>query len=539
MTTRLPPRVGRYEIRGELGRGKMGVVYDAHDTTLGRDLALKTIRLAASASEEERTGYEQRFMTEARVAARLSHPGIVVVHDMGRDSQTGLLYLAFERLHGQTLDEMLAGIKAIPWREAFRLAKRLADALHHAHAKGVVHRDIKPANIMVLPSGDPKIMDFGIAKAPASQLTRAGEIFGTPAFMSPEQARGRVLDRRSDLFSLGAVLYQMLTGTKAFGRPTAVATLTAVIDSEPAPPSQAVSDLPADTDYVTARALAKDPDDRYPDGRKLADDLEDILEGRAPRHRAGWTPRTGPSEKAPVPQLPESTDPPTLVLDLLEVDTRPSPRASAPPSPASVPGGSRRRRPTVVPLLALMAAVGVAFAAGAWWLLRGGIASGPTRETEPEQTTSPTAGGADRPALPRATESPTPSASVPAVKRPAPKVRAASPARTPAPKPARLALDFEHSLETGLVRVWVDGTLALQRELTSQLTRKVLIMKKRKGTLDETLELSPGQRSVRVWLRWDGNERAGAISSTFEAGASRSLVIRLSGRDKALSLELR
>lgn len=541
MTARLPPRVGRYQIKGELGRGRMGVVYDAHDTTLGRDVALKTIRLAESAEDEERTGYEQRFMTEARVAARLSHPGILVVHDVGRDPQTGLLYLAFERLHGRTLEEMLAGGKAVPWREAFRLAALLADALHHAHALGVIHRDIKPANIMVLSSGDPKIMDFGIAKAPASQLTRAGEIFGTPSFMSPEQARGRALDHRSDLFSLGAVLYQMLTGTKAFQGASTVATLTAVIDKDPPPPSRKRDDLPAEADYVTARALAKDRDDRYPDGQTLAEDLEDVLEGRAPRHRPGWIPKGSPPTTAPTPPLPEPTDPPTLVLELLDEPSNTKPNEVVPAVEARSGRASRRRRPAVLPLLAFMATVGLAFAAAAWWLLRGRVGSEPTPVTKTAPTASPGAISTVRPDLPPAApRSPIPTTrapSAPLAKRPSARAAAPPAAREPAARPSRLTVDFEHSLEAATLQVWVDGALVLQKELTGEVTRNLLVVRKRKGKLGETLQLRPGQREVRVRVSWDGDERIGTVSGTFEAGASRTLVIRLSGRRKTLSLE--
>src|SRR5918994_4793633 len=151
----------------------MGVVYEAHDPALGRTIALKTIRLVLAASEREREDYERRFLAEARIAAGLSHPGIVVVHDVGRDAEHGILYIALEYLHGRTLAEMSAE-GPLEWHEALRLVGRVAEALHYAHTKGVVHRDIKPANIMVLTSGEPKIMDFGIAKLEAAQLTSTG-----------------------------------------------------------------------------------------------------------------------------------------------------------------------------------------------------------------------------------------------------------------------------------------------------------------------------------------------------------------------------
>ena len=175
-----PQALARYQIQGEIGRGMMGVVYRALDPALGRIVALKTVQSVFPLPAEQQKAFEERFLSEARVAAGLSHPAIVVVHDVGRDPESGALFIAFEYLQGQTLSELTSS-GALEWREAFRIAGRLAEALHHAHARGVIHRDIKPGNVMVLPTGDPKIMDFGIAKLASSQLTAAGEFFGTPS----------------------------------------------------------------------------------------------------------------------------------------------------------------------------------------------------------------------------------------------------------------------------------------------------------------------------------------------------------------------
>jgi serine/threonine-protein kinase len=438
----------------------------------------------------------------------------------------------------------------------------------------VIHRDIKPANIMVLSSGDPKIMDFGIAKAPASQLTRAGEIFGTPSFMSPEQARGRPLDQRSDLFSLGAVLYQMLTGTKAFQGASALATLTAVIDRNPPPPSSVVRGLPAEADYLVARALAKDRADRYPDGRTLAEDLEDVLEGREPRHRPGWSVKSPPRLAAPAPRLAEATPMPTLALDLVEVAPAAKSEDVVPAAETRVARRSRRRPTTLVPLLALLAAVGLAFTAGAWWLLRDD-APPATPVREAAVSASPSAIVDGRPAPPSAPPSvtlsapaapipgtqpagappatrpspragasrkePRPTPSVPATPTPAPMAATPVPAvAKPAPAPSRLAVDFEHGLKAVALQVWVDGDLVLQRELTGEVTQKLVVVLKRKGAFSETVEVRPGHHAVRVRLSWDDDEeRIGTISGPFEAGAARSLAIRLNGRRKTLSLAWR
>jgi serine/threonine-protein kinase len=275
-------RIARYVVEEELGRGMMGVVWRATDPELGRSVALKTVQLAFAVSPEEADSFERRFLAEARAAARLSHPAIVVVHDVGRDPDTNMLYIAFEHLRGRTLAQLVASSGPLEWREALRIVARVADALHHAHAQGVVHRDIKPANVMLLDSGELKVMDFGIAKVPAERLTSTGQFFGTPSYMSPEQASAEVIDGRSDLFSLAAVLYLLLTGRTAFEGDSVPATLSRILFRDPAPPTTLVPGLPPALDAVLGRALAKKPGDRYPDARAFALDLEDIRAGRVP-----------------------------------------------------------------------------------------------------------------------------------------------------------------------------------------------------------------------------------------------------------------
>src|SRR6185503_11798752 len=277
-----------------------------------------------------------RFQTEARVAAGLSHPGIVVVHDVGRDPASDVLFIALEYLEGETLDGRIR--RGLPeWQESLRLVARLAEALDHAHERGIVHRDVKPANVMILASGEPKLMDFGIAKVPAAQLTAAGEFFGTPAFMSPEQALGESLDGRSDLFSLGSILYMLLTGTRSFEGSSVPVILSRVAQHHPQPPTRVRPGLPADVDYLVARCLAKDPGQRYARGRLLAEDAEDVLAGRPPRHRGAWTSNVsmdGTLTSSEMEPLAGLLAPPAAALP-----PAPPPPASPPPAaaPSSVP----------------------------------------------------------------------------------------------------------------------------------------------------------------------------------------------------------
>lgn len=297
----VPSTLGRYRLEGELGRGMMGVVYRAHDPLLGRTVALKVVSLAFAAREEDALLFERRFLSEARAAASVSHPGIVTIHDAGTDPATGTLFIALEYLDGRTLSALAREGTRLPWREALRLTRQLARALHHAHTQGIVHRDVKPANIMIVGSGEPKIMDFGVAKVPTSQLTTAGELLGTPGYMSPEQVAAERVDGRSDLFSLGSVLYLLLTGRPAFEGASVPATLSQVCLAQPPPPSTRVPGLPHDVDRVVARALAKAAADRYPDGSSLAEDIEDVEAGRSPRHLRDGPGRTpaGPATRVP------------------------------------------------------------------------------------------------------------------------------------------------------------------------------------------------------------------------------------------------
>jgi serine/threonine-protein kinase len=265
--------IGRYRILGELGRGAMGVVYKAEDPVLDRPLAIKTIVIPAD--EAERKEYEARFTQEARAAGRLAHPGIVTIYDVGREDE--MVYMTMELLEGTDL-----GTKAekhrFSVREAVGIALQVAEALGFAHDRGVVHRDVKPPNIMLVAGGRVKIMDFGIARMRSSDLkTQTGLMLGTPRYMSPEQVAGRPVDHRSDIFSLGTVLYEMLTGTKLFAGADATEIVYNVSQLRPVAPSRINRQVPAMLDLVVAKALEKDIDERYQDAHQFAADLRACL----------------------------------------------------------------------------------------------------------------------------------------------------------------------------------------------------------------------------------------------------------------------
>ncbi len=336
----LPKTIGRYEIVREIGRGAMGVVYEGRDLSLMRPVALKTLLLEPLA-EELREPFEKRFYQEARAAAGLQHPCIVVVYEIGIDAAADAFFISLEFLRGRTLEDVIAE-GPMPWRDALHIAGRLADALSHAHENGIVHRDIKPGNVMILKKGEPKIMDFGVAKLDSSKLTSQGDVLGSPGYMAPEQALEARVDPRSDIFSLGTVLYEALTGKRAFGKGTFSEILMRLAYEQPAAPSRVNGDIPPSVDDIVAHAMAKNPDQRYGNADQLVEDIEDALAERPLRHTARGAERASPGPASvPAPAMaPLRT--PTASVPAVRVASAATPAAttSEPESrPASLPRG--------------------------------------------------------------------------------------------------------------------------------------------------------------------------------------------------------
>ncbi|HKF02730.1 MAG TPA: serine/threonine-protein kinase [Candidatus Sulfotelmatobacter sp.] len=263
---------GRYEIVGELGRGAMGVVYKARDPQIDRMVAVKTVSMWGQEPEEEQE-FRLRFTNEAQAAGRLHHPGIVAVFDVGEHPETKDPYIVLECVDGESLNRILHREKKLELGRALKLAEEIADALDYAHAQGVIHRDIKPANILVTQEGHAKIADFGIAKLNLAHFTLPGKVLGTPAYMAPEQLSGEGCDGRSDVFSLGVILYAMVTGHSPFQGNSATTVCFKVANREPIAASALDMNLPPQLDAVISRAMAKDPNERYQRGSDLAEDL--------------------------------------------------------------------------------------------------------------------------------------------------------------------------------------------------------------------------------------------------------------------------
>src|ERR1700731_4427157 len=287
MDDRKNERFGRYEILTELGRGAMGIVYKARDPKINRVVALKTFSLAGQPPEEE-LEYRERFFREAEAAGRLSHPGIVTVFDVGEEPETHCPYIVMEFVAGQSLDKLLLSRddRKLPADAALQIALELAEALDCAHGQGVVHRDLKPANILLTEDGHAKIADFGVAKVNLANVTLTGRTMGTPAFMSPEQLNEEVVDGRSDIFSLGVILYTLLTGYRPFQGNSALTVAYKVVNREPIPATILDTQLAPGLDYIISRAIAKDPSQRYQGGLEMVLDIQDLREGREPWSKA-------------------------------------------------------------------------------------------------------------------------------------------------------------------------------------------------------------------------------------------------------------
>ena len=477
MTTEPPAQIGRYRIERELGRGTMGVVYEARDTMLGRVVALKTFGAMSVMAPHEREAFEQRFMTEARIAATLDDPHVVQVYDVGRDFNSGLLYMALEFVRGETLAQALARGR-MPWQDATLIILKVAKALHLAHGQHIVHRDIKPANIMLNPAGEPKIMDFGIAKGASAQITVAGQIFGTPAYMSPEQASGEEVDGRSDIFSLGAVLYELVTNIRPFEGPTMGATLTRIVSDEPRPPS-ALLKVPRDLDAIIARALRKQRDSRYDSVAHLANDLECLLAGKPLLHAT----QMGPLE--------------TVALNVARKPASPPPVSSRPPNEGRVADQSEIlyvvEEPTKRTSIRLIAAVAIGAVVGI-----GAILLAQSRSSVDSS-------------VPAAALSPsiTPTTVSPQLSGP-PAITPDTPPQTPPPQPtatllsinpgdrARIGFEIRYPFASASLRVKVGPRVTIASRLNAMPIRNAGVTTGYDGRFSGELILDPGEHVVTV-----------------------------------------
>jgi serine/threonine protein kinase len=317
-----PWLLGRYEVVAELGKGAMGVVYRANDPMLNRMVAIKTIN-TEDAGHEGMAEDEARFYTEAKAAGGLNHPNIIIVYDIGKSGH--LVYMAMEYIEGKELREMLADGKPIAVTQAVDIAAQVAEGLAYAHQHQVVHRDIKPANIMITPDGRAKIADFGIARMRSSETrTQTGVILGSPKYIAPEQVVGKRADHRSDIFSLGVILYECITGATPFNGEGLSALMYQITNHDPAPPSSSNPQVPVMLDYIVAKVLAKAPEGRYQSAADFAHDLREC-KAQIDTGQSGVGTGLMTTKPIPVPAVAAAQPAPAKLKENVETTSDPSP----------------------------------------------------------------------------------------------------------------------------------------------------------------------------------------------------------------------
>ena len=547
MDDRRSERFGRYEILAELGRGAMGVVYKARDPKINRVVAVKTISLAGQPPEEERE-YRERFFREAEAAGRLSHPGIVTIFDVGEEPETRAPYIVMEFVGGQSLDKLLSqNDHKLPLETALQLALELAEALDCAHGQGVIHRDLKPANILLTEDGHAKIADFGVAKLNLANHTLTGRALGTPAYMSPEQLNGEAVDGRSDLFSLGVVLYTILTGYKPFQGNSATTVSFKVVNREPIAATVLDAELPQGLDYIIARAMAKDPAERYQRGMEMLLDIQHLQEGREP-----WSKAKLPVSPAGRGAAQTANERGKSSLGQLGI--------------AAKLGSSRRTLPpkhgTTKDLLEKMrkrSLVGVFLLVGLIFGIRVISTRGhqvPPRADEPVTTAKRlTAAEAiaaaeamtadERVTLGEPVAAAPPIQTTPTPSRPRPRAiasvakaatntgksagveSASSPAVSPATPPAMLEIEVDHKFAEAQLSIWVDDQLAYQHALEGTDTKHLVVFHHVQGHELHAMQLSPGKHRLRVQVTSAGAifDQSATVAGEFASGQENVLRI--------------
>ncbi len=514
---------GRYEIVAELGRGAMGVVYKARDPQINRLVAVKTVALSGQEPDEEKE-FRLRFMHEAQAAGRLHHPGIVGIFDVGENPENGDPYIVLEYVAGESLNRILAREKKLPLATALQLVEEVAGALDYAHAQGVIHRDIKPGNILITEDGHAKIADFGIAKLNLAHFTLPGKVLGTPAYMSPEQLSGEGLDGRSDLFSLGVILYTMVAGHSPFQGDSATTVCFKVANREPVAASALDLTLPPELDAVIARAMAKNPEERYQRGAELAEDVRQLqmllqpsstttsLRAVAPmgnvstgtRNRTAGRPVTGANHVAQVAKADKA------VRNVIQ------------------------KAPIRDLILGLTTLVVLVFVAAQTRLQvtsskeASAYGAPPATSSDPNSATS--ASSAATSAVP-ATPAPAKSARG--------KGRSAGHSASQVVVPlSNLDLMVQHQFKDATLFVWVDGKLTLTKPLHGAAQKRLVVFNGLHGAESETLKIPAGKHVIRVRaLSADETiDLSRTVSGEFIGGVDKALQVTIDKHNTEMRL---
>jgi serine/threonine-protein kinase len=518
METRWGKRLGRYEVVAELGRGAMGVVYKARDPKIDRFVAVKTISLSGQGADEERE-YRERFFQEAQAAGRLLHPGIVTVFDVGEEPESREPYIVMEYVRGQALSGLLSGEGGkVPLGTALRLAEEIAEALDYAHAQSVVHCDIKPANILVTTEGHVKITDFGIAQLNRADLTLPGRAVGSPAYMSPEQLNGEPVDGRSDLFSLGVILYSMITGYRPFQGSGVTTVSFKIANHVPVAPTALDPDLPSGVDAVVTRAMAKDPAQRYQRGIELALDVRELLELGASRSKRN----TGLLSTSPQASAVHELSPGGPLSSLLGVGF----------AGVLAPRFGIRTSKSIRPLSVFARRV------SPMWVLSFGIlilGLGLLALHRPAPT-------GQSGALASANFPKSDLGSADDERRSSDPGDVREPAKFPLPAVAASTLDIriDHPFAAARVSLWIDDELAYSHSLRGAARRRFIPFGKAQGREFGRVPLVAGKHRLRVRVQssaetYDQQKR---IVGSFAKGSEKTLLISFSGQHKNMQVVL-
>ena len=565
MDERRSERFGRYEILSELGRGAMGVVYKARDPKINRVVAVKTISLAGQPAEEEQE-YRERFYREAEAAGRLSHPGIVTIFDVGEEPETRAPYIVMEFVGGQSLDKLLSKEdRKLPLETALQLTHELAEALDCAHGQGVVHRDLKPANILLTEEGHAKIADFGIAKLNLANHTLAGRALGTPAYMSPEQLNGETVDGRSDLFSLGVILYTILTGYRPFQGNSALTVSYKVVNRDPIPATVLETDLPPGLDYIIARAMAKDPAQRYQRGMEMALDIQDLREGREL-----WSKAKQPGSTAGgIPAMPAEKDRPPSTGKLGAIPKSRLAKRTFPSPNGGVENFVNNffTKVGTKPVVSAVFLVGLllfSFRVGhALWpkaparkvAHKNVMAPAPFEAEFATTKLAPVPSVASAAAAPESDEKISSSANenvaiapaakpviklepvakkarkavVVATSLPPPQVQIVSTSAPPIlpPVPATLDIEVDHKFAEAKLSIWVDDQLSYTRTMEGTDKKRLVLFHHVQGHEIHAMQIPPGNHRLRVQVTSGENSSEQSVTGDFTSGNEKLLRIYL------------
>ncbi len=541
---------GRYQLQEELGRGAMGIVYKAHDPTIGRTVAVKTMRLTEAGTGMTHDELIARFQIETRAAGLLTHPNIVVVYDAGEDG--GIFYITMEYVQGRSLQALIDLKQMFPLPRVTRLMEQAGAALDFAHQNNVVHRDIKPANLMLTGDDVVKVSDFGTAKILQKGATQTGAILGTPSYMSPEQVKGKPVDGRSDIFSLGVILYELVTSEKPFPGQNVTTVIYKIVNEEPIPPRELDTSIHPGLNYVITKALSKDPDFRYQSGKDLIEDLRNyrmLGEGGSPMDSATVV-------------MP-GRDRPKVVQEAIARSKAQSAAAHPPPDTMAVPEPRPAPKPPTLPPLAgslLRPAEPEKKSSGGLWIgvflalvvVAGGYFLWPalqetffkkpdTAVTQPVDSqppaAQPTGGGDSKPAAKAPAESAAAAPTAPATKAPEPEPAALEPSS------ARLKSQFEQGIQSEGLRdkirvqvakngVTLTGTLTPEehRRLMQRIRRVAPRMRLNdRIQISRTMAAAPTSKAAPAASREEAGERPrtspgmGEVEVITEAGATATL----------------